>query len=129
MTANGRVILDIINESYEHLTAEEIFMKLKNKSVKMVLATVYNNLNTLCKDGLVRRIVIEGQPERYDKIKRHDHLVCLQCGKISDIYLNDYTEKFRNDLHLNIKFYDLKVFYLCDECREKEEGHGHKSSF
>lgn len=128
MTSNGRIILDIINESNDHLTAEDIFMELRKRSVKMVLATVYNNLNTLCREGLVRRIAIEGQPERFDRVKRHDHLVCSECGKISDICLDDYTEKFQKDLHFHIESYDLKVFYLCDECRKKEEEHGYKGS-
>ena len=76
MTAYSSLILDIINSSEEHLTAEQIYLKLKETSSKIVLATVYNNLNTLYENELIQKVVIEGSPDRYDKnIIRHDHLV------------------------------------------------------
>ena len=45
MTKNARSILDIINDSDSHLTAEQIYLKLKEKNKTVVLATVYNNLS------------------------------------------------------------------------------------
>ena len=47
MTKNGKMILEIIRESEDHMTAEQIFMKAKEISPRIVLATVYNNLNSL----------------------------------------------------------------------------------
>ena len=45
MTKNGKLILAIIEASRDHLTADEVFIKAKEKNDKIVLATVYNNLN------------------------------------------------------------------------------------
>lgn len=47
MNKNGKYILEIINDSEDHLTAEQIFLRLKEKNEKAVLATVYNNLASL----------------------------------------------------------------------------------
>ena len=47
MTRNGEQILDIINRSTDHLTAEQIFFQMKQIAPKIVLATVYNNLLSL----------------------------------------------------------------------------------
>ena len=47
MTKNARYILEIINHSTEHLTAEQIYLRLREKNAKAVLATVYNNLSSL----------------------------------------------------------------------------------
>ena len=41
------MILEMINSSNEHLTAEQIYLRLKEHNEKIVLATVYNNLNAL----------------------------------------------------------------------------------
>ena len=87
MTKNARSILDIINDSDSHLTAEQIYLQLKEKNKTVVLATVYNNLSYLYKEGLIRKLSVEGYPDRYDKIVRHDHLICRKCGKLSDILL------------------------------------------
>ena len=79
MTKNARSILDIINDSDSHLTAEQIYLQLKEKNKTVVLATVYNNLSYLYKEGLIRKLSVEGYPDRYDKIVRHDHLICRKC--------------------------------------------------
>ena len=120
MTKNARSILDIINDSDSHLTAEQIYLQLKEKNKTVVLATVYNNLSYLYKEGLIRKLSVEGYPDRYDKIVRHDHLICRKCGKLSNILLEDLTEKLQSQLGIHMLSYDLKISYICDECSKKE---------
>lgn len=120
MTRYAKQILDLINGSKEHMTAEQLFLELKKTEPKVVLATVYNNLNTLCEEGLIRRVSVEGAADRYDKIKRHDHLVCRKCGALSDISFGDLTKELEKKSGETVLSYDLKVFYLCPKCREKK---------
>ena len=122
MTQNGKYILEIINDSEDHLTAEQIFLRLKEKNEKAVLATVYNNLASLYEQGRIRKVSVEGQPDRYDRIKRHDHLVCRKCGRLSDITLEDLSEKLQAQIAVPILSYDLKINYICPECLKKENG-------
>lgn len=116
----NKVILDIINNSDTHLTAEQVFFELKKEYPAVALATVYNNLNSLCQQGKIRKISVEGCTERYDKNTRHDHLVCRRCGKLSDIHLEDITEQLKKQVGFEIDGYDIKVQYLCPECCAKE---------
>lgn len=112
------IILDIVTKSQEHLTAEEIFLKLKAEESKAVLATVYNNLNALCSEGLIRKVSLEGMPDRYDRVMKHDHLCCRICGKLSDICFQDLTKNLEQQMGEAIISYDLKVFYVCPECKK-----------
>ncbi|HCD45629.1 MAG TPA: transcriptional repressor [Lachnoclostridium sp.] len=118
MTTNSELILNVINISEDHLTAEQIFLKLKETSTKIALATVYNNLNALYENNLIRKVVVEGYPDRYDKIVRHDHLVCKQCGRLTDIMLKDLTIKLKEEIGEDILSYDLKVSYICPSCKQ-----------
>lgn len=119
MTRYAKRIWELVNQSEAHMTAEQIFLELKKEEPKVVQATVYNNLNTLCQKGLIRRLSVEGSPDRYDKIRRHDHLVCKSCGALSDVTFEDMTRDLERQLGEGILSYDLKVFYLCPKCREK----------
>ncbi len=119
MRKYAKQILELINQSNEHLTAEQIFLEMKKTESKVVQATVYNNLNTLCRQGMIRKLSVGGSPDRYDKIRRHDHLICKKCGELSDIVFRDITEDLEKQLGKEILSYDLNIFCLCPKCREK----------
>ena len=121
MTKYAQQILDIINASSDHLTAEQIYLRLKAANSKVVLATVYNNLNLLYEQDQIRKVSVEGYPDRYDKIVKHDHLVCKKCGALSDICLSDLTAQLQEQIPEEIISYDLKVNYICPSCRSKAE--------
>ncbi|MDO5136705.1 MAG: transcriptional repressor [Eubacteriales bacterium] len=114
------IILELINSGGDHFTAEQIFFMLKKRYPGMVLATVYNNLNTLCKNGDIRRVVIEGEPDRFDRNTRHDHLVCSRCKKVTDVQLEDLTAQIESQLGYSIELYDLRIGYVCPECKKSK---------
>ena len=121
MTKYEKEIFAIVNTSREHLTVEQIFQRLKKSHPQVVLATVYNNLNKLLEEGLIHKVSIEGMPDRYDTIQKHDHLVCKHCGKLIDVTFEDLTAPLRSQLGGDFLFYDLKVFFLCPACRGEEK--------
>ena len=85
MTKYEEKIYNIINTSTEHLTVEQIYAELKKEYPKVVLATVYNNVNKLWKARLIRKVSIENMSDRYDRIVKHDHLNFQRCSKLTDI--------------------------------------------
>ena len=119
MTKYEREVFTMVTTSGEHLTAEQIFSRLRLLHPNVVLATVYNNLNRLSEAGFIRKITTEGMPDRYDRAQKHDHLLCRRCGKLSDVELEDITESLRTQLGDPFLSYDLKVYYICPECRKK----------
>ena len=118
MTKYEKQIYNIVNASYEHLTAEQIYAELQKIYPSVSRATIYNNLNKLCDLGLIRRVSLEDSPDRFDRIEKHDHLVCQKCGRIADISFEDLTQTLKNQFGEDFLYYDLKVFYLCPECRK-----------
>ncbi len=123
MTKYEQEIYNIITTSIDHLTVEQIYMELKKTCPKVVMATVYNNVNKLWKAGLIRKVSIENVPDRYDRIRKHDHLVCQKCGKLADISFEDLTDSLREQMGGDFLSYDLKVFYICPECQGLERKH------
>ncbi len=137
MTENGKLLFDFIMKSHNHPTAEEIFLEMLSRGERMSMATVYNNLNALSEEGLIKKLIFDGKVERFDRPDRHDHLVCSVCGAVSDIMLEDLTDQLRKSTGAEIDGYDLKLFYVCEHCRrqstpeyaESEEKEGNRHEF
>lgn len=117
MTKYEKQIYEIVNSSQSHLTAEQVFSELKKVYPAVSQATVYNNLNKLYGAGRIRRVSVEGSPDRYDRTVKHDHLVCRRCGRLTDVCLEDLTDSLKRQLGGEFFSYDLKIFYICPECR------------
>lgn len=120
MTKYEKQIYDIVNASRKHMTADQIFGELQKVYPAVSRATVYNNLNKLCDIGMIRRVSLEDSPDRYDRIEKHDHLICQKCGKLSDICFNDLSQSLKEQFGEGILFYDLKVYYVCPDCRNTQ---------
>ena len=124
MTKYATKILEIVESSHSHMTANQIFDALRRTYPTVALATVYNNLNRLWQEEKIHKVSVEGMPDRYDRVERHDHLVCKKCGRLLDVDLGDLTAQLERAAGLSILSYDLKLMYLCDECRSKEAEKG-----
>lgn len=118
MTKYEKQIYTIVNNSRNHMTVEQVFAELKKIYPAVSLATVYNNLNKLCDTEMLRRVSVTGSPDRYDRIAKHDHLVCQKCGRLADVSFADLTAPLQEQLGEEFLYYDLKVFYVCPECRK-----------
>ena len=121
MTKYGEQILTIVMRQGEHPTAEQVFMEMKANNPKIAQGTVYNNLNALVDEGRIIRISEPGFPDRFDNTTRHDHMVCIKCGRLADVKLPDFTEEIERNSGEKIISYDLRIRYICPECRNKTD--------
>ncbi len=121
LTKYGEQILTIVMRKGEHPTAEQVFMEMKVNNPKIAQGTVYNNLNALVDEGRIIRISEPGFPDRFDNTTRHDHMVCIKCGRLADVKLPDFTEEIERNSGEKIISYDLRIRYICPECRNKTD--------
>lgn len=78
------LILDALWKADGHPTAEEIFAMLRDVDPQSNLSSVYRNLRTFEKVGIIARLEWEGAPARYEDAARHrhGHLVDIDSGSI-----------------------------------------------
>jgi len=89
LTKQREVVLQVIREEKEHLTANEVFDKAKQLLPGISFATVYNSLRFLKEAGLIAEISFGNGASRFDSMtSRHDHAICTKCGKLVDIELD-----------------------------------------
>ncbi len=93
LTRQREVVLQVINHSAGHLTANEVFAGAKERLPSISFATVYNSLRYLKDAGHIAEIQFGNGASRYDRItSRHDHAICTKCGKLVDIRMEQPAE-------------------------------------
>lgn len=85
-TAQRQHVYDVLLNTRDHPTAEEVFMRAKQTISDISVATVYNCLDALVKCNLVRQVNVDRGATRYcPNMKDHFHFCCDECGKVFDI--------------------------------------------
>jgi len=70
----------------KHLTAEQIYEKIKHKLPAISLATIYTILDSFKEKDLVSEMRIEFDKSRFEsRVSFHHHFMCKKCGAIFDI--------------------------------------------
>ena len=89
-------VLELFHSTSErHLTAEDVYKLLLNENADIGLATVYRVLTQFEQAGLLVRHHFEGGRAVFElnEGNHHDHLVCLQCGKVEEFYDSEIEKR------------------------------------
>jgi Fe2+ or Zn2+ uptake regulation protein len=93
LTKQREVVLQVIRNGHEHLTANQVFDRARQLLSGISFATVYNSLKYLKEAGHIAEISFGNGAARFDRItSRHDHAICTRCGKLVDIELEHPRE-------------------------------------
>jgi len=120
-------ILEIIKNSCNHPTAEDIYFLVKPKDPAISRSTVYRNLKRLFNNGVINQIAVSDGPDRYDYIEnrgKHGHVVCVKCGKICDFAYGSDMELVKKSIfkQTGIEILDngIAIKGICNSCKASE---------
>ncbi len=122
MSKQKDAMLQVIRGSCKHMSADEIYMECKKQNVNVSIATVYRNLTSLVKEGIIRKIEMANGSDIYDRnMIPHEHIICDCCKKVSDLPHVDITQYLEETLSLKLLSYELCLHYVCDDCLKKQK--------
>ena len=85
-TTQRTEVLEEVRRSESHLTAGEIFERVRRRDPRIGYGTVYRTLHLLAAHGLIQELTFADQASRYDgRVERHDHVHCGKCGELLDV--------------------------------------------
>ncbi|MBE5738624.1 MAG: transcriptional repressor [Clostridiales bacterium] len=118
------IVLDILQKSYSHPTAEEVFTEARKVDSNISLGTVYRNLELLCSDRVIEKIPTPISKDRFDlKKSKHNHAICERCGKVLDfeskVDLQSIKSEIEKDSGFEIIQDEIRVIGICSECNKK----------
>ncbi len=121
LTPQREMILDILCEEDGHMTAEEIYQRVKARSPAVNLATVYRTLELLHELRLITSADLgDGRAEfELAQARSHHHLVCQNCGctlSFDNQLLEPLRAALRDTYGFEATIEHLVIFGLCSDC-------------
>ena len=117
-------ILKAIYEYGGHLSPEDIFVSIKKTCKNASISSIYRILSFLEKEGFVKSLEIDKSGKRYEIASglHHDHIICVECGKIEE-FCNEEIEKLQVEVTHSYKAklvgHDMLLYVVCESCLAK----------
>lgn len=124
LTSQRCLILDVLKESEEHLDAEAIHDRAKERSIDLSLATVYRTLALLKEMGLVEEHHLGEGHSHYEAVQEepHYHFTCRRCGRVIE-FDAPLVAKIERELcereGVEVTNAHLHLTGYCEDCQEK----------
>lgn len=134
MTVPRQAIIDVLSATDEHLSAEDIYMKVHKIYPNVGLTTIYRTLELLTQMGSVVKFDFGDGRARYELIEgskrgHHHHLICTSCKRIIEYteFIDDEVEFLKRaekglsrKYKFDIKSHIIQFYGLCDKCKNKK---------
>ncbi len=131
MTLARQSVLDVLADSKEHLSADEIYSLAKKKNPDIGLTTIYRTTEILSRQGFLHRFDFGDKRARFELAEsgkgHHHHLVCTDCNKIIDYndfiedeikLLKTMEEKLSKKYNFKIENHLIQFYGKCEECKK-----------
>ena len=122
-TKHRNAILGILERSEIPLTAEEIFLSLKDKHASIWLSTVYRTLELLTIKNLVVKTTIMGDDKALYELNHNEHkhhVICIGCHKMIsflDCPVEEFEKTLKERIDFNVTGHRLEIYGYCQECK------------
>lgn len=122
-TKHRKAILEILEQSETPLTAEEIFLTLKENNSSIWLSTVYRTMEMLTEKEVVRKSTLMGEDKARYELKKDEHkhcFVCVTCHKmipLQDCPLGDFENRLKDKMDFDVTGHNLEIYGYCHDCK------------
>jgi Fur family ferric uptake transcriptional regulator len=114
-------VLDAAIDFEGHFGADDLYILMKNRKSRVSRATVYKTLELLAKCDLLSKRHFGDNTTRYEssfKKHLHDHLICVDCGRIvefSDPDIKKFPAEISEKLGYTFESYSFNIFARCKD--------------
>lgn len=124
-TDQRKLIVETFFQSPNHVSIEELLSQVRAQDPKVGYATVYRTLKLLTECGVAFERKFGDGLTRYelaDDASHHDHLICIDCGKIIEFeepQIEELQEKIARRYGFIVSSHKHEMYGSCAECQAK----------
>ncbi|MDY6902229.1 MAG: Fur family transcriptional regulator [Cyanobacteriota bacterium] len=123
-TRSQERILNLLKSMKQGISAQNLYVELRNSNQSMGLATVYRSLEALKLEGLVQVRTLTNGEALYSLVQQDKHhLTCLQCGRsipIEQCPVHQLETELETNQNFKIFYHTLEFFGLCEKCHAEQ---------
>lgn len=121
LTKNRKIVAQILSESNDHPSVEEIWSRVSKISPNIGIATIYRALKIFEENNIISKHDFGEGKIRYEENNEedhHDHLIDVKSGKIVEFYneeIEKMKEKIANDFGYKLVDHRLELYVIPKE--------------
>ncbi|MDU3723074.1 MAG: Fur family transcriptional regulator [Clostridium celatum] len=125
ITKHRTSVLKIISRSDKPITAEEIYLNLKDDNISINLSSIYKILDSLCNKNIISKCVLgvdnKTSYEMTSSEHKH-HLICKNCKGvfyIGNCPICEYEKSLHENMDFDVTEHRLEIYGYCKNCKMK----------
>lgn len=124
-TRSQEKILRLLKTLHRAISAQDLYLELRQTQQNMGLATVYRALEGLKLDGLVKVRTLTNGESLYSPVQQDQHhLTCLGCDRsipIAECPVHELEHQLQASHQFKVYYHTLEFFGLCEDCQNRDE--------
>jgi Fur family ferric uptake transcriptional regulator len=122
-TDQRRLIVETFFRAENHVSIEELLAKVRAKDPRVGYATVYRTLKLLTECGVANERRFGDGLTRYelaDDTTHHDHLICVECGDITEFeepQIEELQDRIARKYGFLLRSHKHELYGVCARCR------------
>lgn len=120
-TRSQEKVFQLLKTLNRAISAQELYVEIRQSSQNMGLATVYRSLEALKLEGAIKVRTLANGEALYSLVQADQHhLTCVNCGKsfpVNECPVHDLEDKLENSHHFKVYYHTLEFFGLCQQCQ------------
>jgi Fur family transcriptional regulator, ferric uptake regulator len=127
-TDQRKLIVETFFQAPNHISIEELLAQVRAHDPKVGYATVYRTLKLLAECGVAFERKFGDGLTRYelaDEASHHDHLICVDCGKIIEFeepQIEELQDRVAQRHGFVLVSHKHEMYGTCPECQAKKAG-------
>lgn len=123
-TRSQNQIFELIKRLKDAVSAQDLYIQLRQEKSSIGLATVYRALDSLKQEGVIQVRTLPNGESLYSLVQVDTHhLTCVRCGhsiEMAECPIHGLETHLTESHQFQVFYHTLEFFGLCERCQQSQ---------